>query len=606
MSAVSNAGLQDSRRFLSGTFQSALLPAILSMAGVMASTLANSLIAGNLLGGNALAVLSIVNPIYFVFATIGSLAGAGASSVAAWCTGRDDQDGCNAAVTLAALLSLGLSLALALLGLAFLGPLTALLGAEGGLLEPVRQYAAVYLFSGVGIAGIYPPYFLLKLEGRHRLSMALFLCLAALSVGLELFCVLGLGLGLTGVAWGCAAANVSTALAGWFLLLRGSFRLCSLSKIRPHALRMLAAGSPAALNNLCSVLRTVALNLLLASLAGSLGLSAFSIVSMASNLSLVFINGLSQTASPFVGVFTSERDNDSLRQIEKQALRLGLAMIVPAAALLAVLAEPFCRLFGVTAPEALELAAPAAALYALSLPFAMLSTILMNYYLAAGRTWLANFLTICRSYLFLVLAARVLARPMGISGVWLAFTAAEVLSWIALAAALFLFRLWRPALRGILLLDRRYEDEGRFISFSVHSCIEEIMDASQRISAFCDENELDPQRSMLISLSLEEMLVSIKDHSFPDDETQDISIRILITPGETPETPGTVLRIRCSGIPFNPIDYYERHRQEAHGADDLELLDSLDDSLGIAMIVAAAPVVDYKTTFGVNNLTIIL
>lgn len=606
MSAASSAGLQDSRRFLSTTFRSALFPAILSMGGVMASTLANSLIAGNLLGGSALAVLSIVNPIYFVFATIGSLAGAGASSVAAWCTGRDDQEGCNAAVTLAAMLSLGLSLVLALLGVAFLGPLAALLGAEGDLLEPVRQYAAVYLFSGIGIAGIYPPYFLLKLEGRHRLSMALFLCLAAASVGLELFCVLGLGLGLTGVALGCTAANVGTALTGWFLLLRGSFRLCAVSKVWPHAVKLLTAGSPAALNNLCSVLRTVALNLLLASLAGSLGLSAFSIVSMASNLSLVFINGLAQTTSPFVGVFSSERDSDSLRQIEKQALQLGLALILPAAVLLAALSGPFCRLFGVTAPEALELAAPAAALYAVSLPFAMLSTILMNYYLAAGRTWLANFLTVCRSYLFLVLSAHVLSNPLGISGVWLSFTAAELLAWIALAAALFLFRKRHPALRGVLLLDRRYEDEGRFISFSVHSRIEEIMDASQRISAFCDENELDPQRSMLISLSLEEMLVSIKDHSFPDDETQDISIRILITPGETPETPGTILRIRCSGIPFNPIDYYERHRQDAAGGDELELLDSLEDSLGIAMIVAAAPVVDYKTTFGVNNLTIIL
>ena len=38
----------------------------------------------------------------------------------------------------------------------------------------------------------------------------------------------------------------------------------------------------------------------------------------------------------------------------------------------------------------------------------------------------------------------------------------------------------------------------------------------------------------------------------------------------------------------------------------LSLLAGLDDSLGIGMIVAAAPVVDYKTTFGVNNLTIIL
>ncbi len=606
MSAVSSAGLQDSQRFLSITFRGALLPAILSMGGVMASTLANSLIAGNLLGGSALAVLSIVNPIYFVFATIGSLAGAGASSVAAWCTGRDDLEGCSAAVTLAAVMSLCLSLLLAVLGLTFLGPLTTALGAEGDLIEPVRQYAAVYLFSGVGIAGIYPPFFLLKLEGRHRLSMALFLCLAAASVGLELFCVLGLNLGLTGVAWGCTIANVGTALAGWFLLLRGSFRLCSIGKVWPYALKLVTAGSPAALNNLCSVLRTMALNLLLASKAGSLGLSAFSIVSMASNLSLIFINGLSQTTGPFVGVFTSERDAESLRQIEKQALRLGLLLILPVALLLALLANPFCRLFGVSAPDALALAAPAAALYALSLPFAMLSSILMNYYLAAGRTWLANFLTVCRSYLFLVLSAQILSEPLGIDGVWLSFTTAEILSWAALAAALLLFRRRRPELRGILLLDRLYEEEGRSISFSVHSRLEEILDASQRISAFCDENELDPQRSILISLSLEEMLVSIKDHSFPEDENQDISIRILITPGETPETPGTILRIRCSGIPFNPIDYYERHRQDADGADTLELLDSLDDSLGIAMISASASVVDYKTTFGVNNLTIIL
>lgn len=607
MSAVSGAGLQDNQRFLSATFQDALLPAVLSMGGVMASTLANSLIAGNLLGGSALAVLSIVNPIYFIFATIGSLAGAGAASVAAWCIGRDDREGCSAAVTLAALLSLALSLLLALLGLAFLGPLTAALGAEGGLIEPVRRYAAVYLFSGVGIAGIYPPFFLLKLEGRHRLSMALFLCLAAASVGLELFCVLGLDLGLTGVAWGCTAANAGTALAGWVLLLRGSFRLCSIAKVWPHALKLVTAGSPAALSNLCSVLRTVTLNLLVASLAGSLGLSAFSIVSMAGNLSLVFINGLSQTTGPFVGVFTSERDAESLRQIEKQALRLGLLLILPAAVILAVLAEPFCRLFGVSAPETLSLSVPAAALYAVSLPFAMLSSVLMNYYLAAGRTWLANFLTVCRSYLFLALSARILSGALGIYGVWLSFTAAEILSWIALAAALFFFRKRRPELRGILLLDRRFEDEGRSISFSVHSRLEEILDASQRISAFCDENELDPQRSMLISLSLEEMLVSIKDHSFPADETQDISIRILITPGETPEAPGTILRIRCSGIPFNPIDYYERRRQDAAGTGDaLELLDSLDDSLGIAMISASASLVDYKTTFGVNNLTIVL
>lgn len=601
---LQTAGLQDDQRFLAVTFRKALPPAVLSMGGVMASTLANSLIAGNLIGGHSLAVLSIVSPIYSAFSAIGALSGAGVSSVAAWCVGRDDSDGCSFAVTLAALLSLGLSLVLAVTGVLFLGPLAAALGAKGELLEPVQQYIAIYLFSGVGIAGIYPPYFLLKLEGRHQQSTALFLCLAAASVGLEWFCVSGLQMGLNGVALGCVIANVGTALIGWRLLLRGSFRLSRLSKIWGHAPRVLAAGSPAALNNLCGVLAAVALNRMLADQAGEAGLSAFGVASMASNLSLILINGLSQAASPFVGVFTGERDHASLRQIARQALQTGLCMILPVSLLLAGLSRPFCAVFGAADNP---LAPSAVAFYTLSLPFAMLSTLFMNYYLSSGRTWLANLLTACRSYLFLAGSARMLSMILGVSGVWLSFAAAELLSWLILSLTLLLFHRIHPELSGLLLLDRRYEESGRSVAFSVHSRVEDILDASQRISAFCAEHDLTPKRTMLISLSLEEMLVSIKDHSFPEDEDQDISIRIFILPEQKPQEQETIiLRIRCSGVPFNPIDYYNRRRESASGTDKFDLLESLDDSLGIAMIASAAQAVDYKTTFGVNNLTIII
>ena len=326
---------------------------------------------------------------------------------------------------------------------------------------------------------------------------------------------------------------------------------------------------------------------------------------MASNLSLVLINGLTQTTGPFVGVFTSERDGTSLRQIEVQAVRMGLALIVPAAALLALLAAPFCRLFGISDAQTLALAVPAVRLFALSLPAAMLSSVAMNYYLSAGRTWLANLLTVCRAYLFPVLCARLLAA-WGLAGVWLSFTAGELLAWLTLAAALAIFLRRHRGLRGVLLLERRYE-EGRFISFSVRTELSEVLDASQRISAFCEENELDTRLSMLIPLSIEEMLVSILEHCFPDRSDQDVNVRILIAPGGG-EEPTVLLRIRCSGEPFNPIGYYERRRAEsADEADELDsLLNGLDDSLGIAMIVSSAKVVDYKTTFGVNNLTVIL
>ena len=603
---LTSSGLSDNGHFLRSAFNRQLLPAILSVGGVMIGTMANSIIAGNLLGHEALAVMSIASPIYSIFATIGSLTGVGGAAMASWSVGHNDARGCSRAFTMACVLTLGGALFVTLLGLLLLDPFLTLLGAEGALHTLAKPYAALFLLGGVGVSGIYIPYFFLKLEGRVRLSVLLFVFLAALNVGLDLLFVLCTPIGIAGIAAGTAISNVLAALIGTVLLLRGgSLHLCSLKGYRKSALRLMTAGSPAALNNLCNVIRSIVLNRLIFSLAAEAGLSAFSIVTTANSLALMAINGLSQTTAPFVGVFSAERDNASLRQLEKRAALEGTAIIVPSALCLALLAKPFCMLFGVRDMTVLAQSAEAVSIFALSLLPAMLSTILVNYYQASGFTALANFLTACRSLVLLLLPAWALSGVLGVRSVWLAFTLCEVLSFAALATALLFYRKAHSERHGILLLDRRYEDDGRYISFSVKSTPEDIVEASQHISEFCDHNELDAHRAMLISLSLEEMLMSIKDHCFAELDDADMSIRILIA-GEMGEDSIVILRIRCGGEAFNPIAYYQTRRaellQSADGEEDL----LMDDSLGIAMIVRAAHSVDYQSTFGVNNLTILL
>ena len=49
---------------------------------------------------------------------------------------------------------------------------------------------------------------------------------------------------------------------------------------------------------------------------------------------------------------------------------------------------------------------------------------------------------------------------------------------------------------------------------------------------------------------------------------------------------------------FNPIDYYEKLQED----DPL----AMGDALGIAMIIKAADAIHYKTTFGINNLTVMI
>ncbi|MEG1746803.1 MAG: MATE family efflux transporter [Oscillospiraceae bacterium] len=592
--------LQDNDAFLSRTFRHHLLPAILSVAGVTASTMANSLVAGNLLGHEALAVMSVVSPIYFIFATVGALVGVGGASVAAWATGHEDPGGVDRAFTFSCILITAISLALTALGLLFLDPFVRMLGASEALAPLCRQYAFWFLLGGVGTAGIYLPFNFLKLEGRLRISILLFLSMAAMNIGLDFLLVMVFDLGIVGIAMATSLSALTAFAIGMLCLLgkKSSFSLCPVKGHWRESLTLLKSGSPASLNNLSNTMRTLCLNLILFPLAGSLGLSVFSIVTTAANLALTVISGAGQTTAPFVGVFVHERDNASIRQLERKALTLGTLLVAVVAALFALFARPFCGLFGVTDPQVLVLSTQAVMLFSLSLVPSLISTVLLNYYQASGNTAIANIFTLCRAFGFVVLGAFLLSRFMGLPGVWLAFTLAELLSWGVLWLILAISRKLHPEQRGLFLLDRRYEESGTYISFSVLSQEEDIMNASTKISEFCEHNQLDTRRSMLISLALEEMLISISSHCFQDGKLQEMNVRIIIVPDEVRGEHVIVLRIRCSGTPFNPIAYYESCRQENP--------DEFDDSVGIKMIVKSAHSVDYKSTFGINNLTIIL
>ncbi|MEG1072182.1 MAG: MATE family efflux transporter [Oscillospiraceae bacterium] len=592
--------LQDNDAFLSRTFRHHLLPAILSVAGVTASTMANSLVAGNLLGHEALAVMSVVSPIYFIFATVGALVGVGGASVAAWATGHEDPGGVDRAFTFSCILITAISLVLTALGLLFLDPFVRMLGASEELAPLCRQYAFWFLLGGVGTAGIYLPFNFLKLEGRLRISILLFLSMAAMNIGLDFLLVMVFDLGIVGIAMATSLSALTAFAIGMLCLLgkKSSFSLCPVKGHWRESLTLLKSGSPASLNNLSNTMRTLCLNLILFPLAGSLGLSVFSIVTTAANLALTVISGAGQTTAPFVGVFVHERDNASIRQLERKALTLGTLLVAVVAALFALFARPFCGLFGVTDPQVLVLSTQAVMLFSLSLVPSLISTVLLNYYQASGNTAIANIFTLCRAFGFVVLGAFLLSRFMGLPGVWLAFTLAELLSWGVLWLILSVSRKLHPEQRGLFLLDRRYEESGTYISFSVLSQEEDIMNASTKISEFCEHNQLDTRRSMLISLALEEMLISISSHCFQDGKLQEMNVRIIIVPDEVREEHVIVLRIRCSGTPFNPIAYYESCRQQNP--------DEFDDSVGIKMIVKSAHSVDYKSTFGINNLTIIL
>ena len=149
-----------------------------------------------------------------------------------------------------------------------------------------------------------------------------------------------------------------------------------------------------------------------------------------------------------------------------------------------------------------------------------------------------------------------------------------------------------PNLKGMLLEEQNYSE--KFFSTTSDGTDESIITAYESVTAFCEENDVSPKLCMGIPLVVEELLVALGKHSCQDGNNF-IDIRISIVGKEV------VIRLRCQGRIFNPIDWYKERKSSMPLEEFMA-----DESFGINIVEKIASRVDYSNMFDVNNLIVTL
>ncbi len=587
--------LSDNKKLLQSLFSRHAVSAGLSMFGVQCCLMINSVLAGKFFGGAGLVVTSIVSPIYSVYAAIGALCGIGGAIITAHALGRGDKDVANESFSCAFFVCVAISVAVSIFGLIFQENLLQILGSSEKSFPEAQAYSTIYITGGIFTALFYMPYHFLKLTGQLKSLILLYIAMAVENFFLDwLFCEI-FQFGMDGIALGTVLSSLITVVIGFKLILRdeGGFKLVRKKNVTAVK-QLFRFGTPSALNQALNFARFILMNQLLLMVAGQMGLAIFSVVKVIENLSTVILAGISQATSAFVGVFFQERDNESIRQIERQAHLISFELIVPIVIGVWIFPEQICALFGVSNSE---LTAEGIKIFSLSLIPSIFCMILTSYYQSTKFTKLANLITSGRGFILLLIPAYILAPQFGLNFVWYSFSIAAVGALIILGAVLFFNRAEDKS--SILLLDLNSEKNGSYISFSVPADIVAISNSVQNIAEFCAKNNLTNKQTMLVKLSMEEMLVSITEHCFEKDTNAIIDVRIFIVRKDNHLT--IVMRIRNSGKLFNPIAYYKKLEAEFDEDDPMNF--AMSDSLGIAMISKISEV-HYQSTFGINNLTV--
>ena len=397
------------------------------------------------------------------------------------------------------------------------------------------------------------------------------------------------GWGLVGVGY-ASALSAAVSLA---VLSTHFFRKNSIIHFRPARLRwqtilsVTKHGLPNTVHAEAGILRSIALNALVAFVGGGVGVSVLAIQNTITDFVDILAVGVAGAVGILSGIAFGEVNGEELKGIGVLAHRYILVISVAVIACLTCFAAPIGRLFLDAGSESWPLLRFAILCVAVSTPFSALIYSRVNYLQAVGIGKKAQRLEAFSNLICLLAFAAAFALLFGVQGVFLAFPAskAAVLAAIYILYARKTNRL-RPRARNYLGLDPVFfRQEQDMISYPFATLMDAAL-SSEQIRLFCNGHGLDERKCILASLCAEEIMKNIVTHSASARFGEPLAeLRVTIADNRV------ILRIKDSGNAFNlsVLAKLLSQRESPH------------ENIGMKLICASTDDISYYRIYRMNT-----
>lgn len=508
-------------RFLEREFGRALIPVMVSVLGGTVNTLIDSVFVTRRLNADALASVSLNMPVFLVLCMVGSLFGSGAFVASSRAFGENDKEAAVRYYHSALACSLLAGALFLLVGLFFSGNVARLLCGDPVLMPMVTDYCRITLIGAFSYILIYVPNYFLQLQGDAKSMTVMMGLMIATDV---LFDYMFLYL----LDWGIAGASLASVLSIFIACTYGFVRLqgedgifrVRWSLLAPYGMKtILSFGGVQAVGSLMDALKMIVLNWMIYRSGGSSSLAVWAVLNALLEISLCVLAGVPRTAEPLLGIYASGYDNEGIRMLVRLEFKVGLSITAAYSIAAIVLYRPIGAFFKLDA----SMLAPLACM-GISLCFEMGCAILGSYYNVAKRVIFSNVVMILRSFVFLILFSVLLTKLNGMIWLFLPLSMAATLGMTVLISSILS---WRT--RGkpheysrFLLLDDYLVKNNQLMSISFDSSDEKICQASEYVTDFFQEHNLDRKKAMKLGLALEEVMAimarkSLKNQDDPVD-----------------------------------------------------------------------------------------
>ncbi len=421
------------------------LPSVIMMVFSSIYGVVDGLFVSNFAGKTEFSAVNFIMPIFMIIGAIGFMMGAGGTAIVAKTLGEGDNARAKRYFSLFVYFTLAVGSVAAAFGVIFIRPLSALLGAEGALLDCCVRYGRIVIAAmpAFMLQSLFQSFFIVAEKPKTGLLVTIAAGVTNMILDAVLVILLPTELKLEGAA---IATSVSQAVGGIIPIIyfaRKNTSLLSLTKTRFYGgalLRAITNGSSELLSNISSSVVTMLYNMQLLKLEGEDGVAAYGIIMYVGFIFIAIFIGYSIGTAPLVGYNYGAANKRELKNLFKKSSIICLAVGGMMTVIAFFFARPLSLVFASYDQRLLEITVHGFKIFAFTFVFSGFSIFGSSFFTALNDGVTSAIIAFMRTVVFQISLILILPIFWALNGVWLASLFAEILAFITTAIFIITYR----------------------------------------------------------------------------------------------------------------------------------------------------------------------
>lgn len=403
---------------------------MLGMMGMSLYILADTFFISKAVGADGITALNLVLPIYNLIFAIGAMIGVG-SAIRYSIEKNKNKTDADGYFTHSLIWAAIISVIFVLAGIFIPDKIISFLGGDNNIVKAGTAYTRIFM--------MFAPFFMwnhicnafVRNDGNPSVAMAATLLSSLFNIIFDYVLMFPLGLSMAGAALATALSPVVGVLicCVHFFSPKSGIRIRAVKLSVKRLVFSCQVGVSAFVGELSQGVITVVFNIIILSLCGNVGVAAYCVVANVSLVAVALFNGIAQGSQPLISGCYGKGNKEGVSKLTRMALLTAFLLSVIIIIIMYVWTEPIAGIFNGDNDTLLaEYAMEGLRIYFIGFLFAGINIVGTAALSAVESVKWAFTASIVRGFAAIIVFVVILSSVMGMTGVWLAFPAAELVT----------------------------------------------------------------------------------------------------------------------------------------------------------------------------------